>query len=90
MEMRKGQFNENLDFGFFGSHYARENRFSTNLAKTQKFIEAILHRLGGKTNRVIVGSIYYFEAIKNDENERRNFAIPDNQIVMKIMIPTWV
>jgi len=40
-------------------------RFSTNLAKTQKFIEAI----------------------KNDENERRNFAIPDNKIVIKDMLP---
>ena len=40
MEMRKYQFNENLDFGFFGSHYARENRFSTNLAKTQMEVDA--------------------------------------------------
>ena len=52
MEMRKGQFNENLDFGFFGSHYARENRFSTNLAKTQKFIETILHLVGDNKNQL--------------------------------------
>ena len=40
MEMRKGQFNEKEDCRFFGSHYAHENRFSTNLAKTQMEVDA--------------------------------------------------